>query len=1056
LDLKRGQSLPLYCLLFSFLALHPALVESSDDVTKPTDYSAEPYVLERAVTKVTFENDGTSSQETTARIRIQSQAGLQQFGLLRFPYASATSTMDVVYVRVIKSGNRTVETPPENALDMPAEITRQAPFYSDLKEEQVAVKGLEIGDSLEYLYRAQVKKPLARGEFWFAFNFQRAGIVLDEGLQISVPRDRYVKVQSARVQPTTKDEGAYRIYSWKSSNLESASVKKAKPSKPDDPARLDVQISTFRDWNGVGEWFRSLAAPRAAPTAEIKAKADELTAGAKTDSEKIQAIYRFVSTKFRYIGVSLGIGRYQPHAAADVLTNDYGDCKDKHTLFAALLAAAGVKAYPALVNATTKIDPDVPSPSQFDHVITALPQEKGFLFLDTTPEVAPFGFLVKGVRDKEALVIPDVGPAKLIRTPAEPPFKSFYTFQADATLDDTGTLESKMQMSLRGDAELIYRLTFRQAGQPQWNDAMQRISSNLGFGGTVSDVTVTPPDETGAPFHVQYTYKRKTYGDWENRRILSPFPPILLPPLADDADENSQPIDLGSPGEASFEGTMKLPDHSNPHAPATVELHENFADYHSQYSVSDGVIHFERHLIVKAHEVPPAQFGAYRKFVKAIADDVTTFIPLSGESFASGETAGSSQARQLFEQGRQAWQERNMSRAADAMQRAVDMDPKFALAWMWLGGAHLELGNIDEGIEDMEKALELDPEQLPTYKSLASTFAVRQPGEDALKVWRGLKKTNPTDLDASRNIAAILLRENRYTEAANELEAARANAPNDSRILLLLGQTYIRAGSNEKGVVSIHKAIDASPTGSNLNSAAYSLAEANLQLDDALEYAEKAVDEIEESSDGISLDSLTLRDVQAMPSMAAYWDTLGWVHFRLGHLEKAEKYLNAAWALTQESVMADHLGQVYEKQGKKHEAAVAYSRALSAAGTPLNTQSRLSAIRPGAKYQAGEGPNPLALQELRTVRLGKLATKHASAEFYVLFAAGPKVVDVQFIKGSDELEDAGKAVAAAKFDVPFPDEAPTQILRRGILDCEPELPGCMFVLIPPNSVRSVK
>src|SRR6185437_1907203 len=95
---------------------------------------------------------------------------------------------------------------------------------------------------------------------------------------------------------------------------------------------------------------------------------------------KIQDIYAFVSTKFRYIGIGLGIGRYQPHAAADVLSNDYGDCKDKHTLLAALLAAEGVKAYPAFINSQTKIDPDVPSPAQFDHVITAIPQGKGFVF----------------------------------------------------------------------------------------------------------------------------------------------------------------------------------------------------------------------------------------------------------------------------------------------------------------------------------------------------------------------------------------------------------------------------------------------------------------------------------------------------------------------------------------------------------------------------------------------------------------------------------------------------------------------------------------------------
>jgi len=57
-----------------------------------------------------------------------------------------------------------------------------------------------------------------------------------------------------------------------------------------------------------------------------------------------------VSARFRYIGIDLGLSRYTPHGAPDVLINRYGDCKDKHTLFAALLQSVGVAAYPALVS----------------------------------------------------------------------------------------------------------------------------------------------------------------------------------------------------------------------------------------------------------------------------------------------------------------------------------------------------------------------------------------------------------------------------------------------------------------------------------------------------------------------------------------------------------------------------------------------------------------------------------------------------------------------------------------------------------------------------------
>ena len=98
-----------------------------------------------------------------------------------------------------------------------------------------------------------------------------------------------------------------------------------------------------------------------------------MTKGLNSDLEKTEALYDFVAKNFRYVSLSLGVGRYQPHAASDVLHDQYGDCKDKHTLLASLLEAEGLHASSVLINSSRKLDPDVPSPSQFDHVITMLP-----------------------------------------------------------------------------------------------------------------------------------------------------------------------------------------------------------------------------------------------------------------------------------------------------------------------------------------------------------------------------------------------------------------------------------------------------------------------------------------------------------------------------------------------------------------------------------------------------------------------------------------------------------------------------------------------------------
>src|SRR5689334_21048392 len=67
------------------------------------DYSKEAAVIEQMSTSVTFENNGEFTREQTSRVRINNDAGVQQWGLLNFPYQSATQSVEIEYVRVRKA-----------------------------------------------------------------------------------------------------------------------------------------------------------------------------------------------------------------------------------------------------------------------------------------------------------------------------------------------------------------------------------------------------------------------------------------------------------------------------------------------------------------------------------------------------------------------------------------------------------------------------------------------------------------------------------------------------------------------------------------------------------------------------------------------------------------------------------------------------------------------------------------------------------------------------------------------------------------------------------------
>jgi hypothetical protein len=416
------------------------------------DYSKEAFVIQQFSKHITFSAVGTWQIEQTVAVLLQSDAGIQQLGVLSFSYNQDNQKIEVDYVRVRKPDGQIIATPDDNIQDISSEITRSAPTYSDLREKQIPVKALGVGDVLEYKIRFIQTKPEIAGQFWCAHAFITDTVVLSETLEIDVPEGKYVKLISPGVKPEVREKSGRKIYLWKTAHLEAASQEAGKPKKknlPDAPAN-SVQLTTFKSWEEVGTWYRGLETERAAVTPAILAKADELTKGLKDEAEKERAIYNFVSTKFRYISISFGVGRYQPHSGEEVLANQYGDCKDKHTLLAALLKAAGIEAWPALIGTGAKLDDDLPSPAQFNHVITVVPGKNGYLWLDTTPEVAPFGLLARALRDRKALVIPTAGAPSLIATPANPPFPSSQNFAVEASLTPDGTLTGHFDVTMRG------------------------------------------------------------------------------------------------------------------------------------------------------------------------------------------------------------------------------------------------------------------------------------------------------------------------------------------------------------------------------------------------------------------------------------------------------------------------------------------------------------------------------------------------------------------------------------------------------------------------------
>jgi Domain of Unknown Function with PDB structure (DUF3857) len=82
--------------------------KSTEPAKQKPDYSQEAVVVEQLSTAYRFERDGTGQRESSLRVKVQSDAGVERFGQLVFGYSSANEKLDMDYVRVRKADGTVV------------------------------------------------------------------------------------------------------------------------------------------------------------------------------------------------------------------------------------------------------------------------------------------------------------------------------------------------------------------------------------------------------------------------------------------------------------------------------------------------------------------------------------------------------------------------------------------------------------------------------------------------------------------------------------------------------------------------------------------------------------------------------------------------------------------------------------------------------------------------------------------------------------------------------------------------------------------------------------
>ncbi len=996
------------------------------------DYSQQPFVVEHLRQSSRFENDGTGSEEQEASIKIISESGVQALGQLKVGYSALSDKLEIVYVRVRKPDG-TVVTAQDSAIQ---DLTiPDAPVYTDYHQKHISVPSLRPGDTLEFRYVRTIVNPLIPGQFFTSYRFTDRGIVLDEEVEINIPKNREVKLKTQPgFDPKISDEGDRRVYRWTYSHTKTddGALNKRTSETPEPPS---IQLTTFQSWEQLGDWYRSLEKDRRQPTDAVKAKADSLVQGKTDDMSKVKALYDYVSRDFRYVSLSFGLGRYQPHAAAEVMSVGYGDCKDKNTLLAALLQAEGFESTSVLINARQDIDPDVPSPSQFDHVITRVPVDGQEIWLDSTSGIVPFRMLAFPLRDKQALAVPPEGVPGLVRTPANLPFAAYDRSRLYGSLSETGKLTAHVSATVRGDPELAIRYALRQIPSNHWKEVMQGSLQNSPLrGGEISNLHVTDPSDTDTPLQIDYDVSAGNYFDWSASEPKLPLPiaSVHLPPIGE-SDDKDKPIKLGPPAEVQAEVTLSIPSKYTVQLPIGVDVKRDYVEYHSSYKMSGDQLVSNRDLKLIASTIPSNRREDFEAFRRVVESDQAQVIRLENNSPGISGMQGSGTPKELFESGVQALNNHDYKLAVELLERVEVADPGHKDLWLTLGRAYLASDQGQKAVEAFQKQIAANPYDGSAYNDLGEAYEHQQKYPEAITQFKKQIEVNPLDRNAHANLGVLYLTLKRFAEAVPELEKAVTVEPNNPLLLASLGEAYLGAGQTQKGMAAFDKAIAMAPSPLVWNNVAYSLAEQNTDLKRANDYADAAISALETQLRDVSLTNLRPQDLGVIQMLFSVWDSKGWILFKSGDADKAQAYILAAWQGTQNGAVAEHLGAMAEKKGQRDDAVRYYAMSLAADNPGTTAREKLSSL--GVSGGALEKAVSKARQQLLDERTTKLNTvQTGTADFFLLVSPG-KVDDVKFVKGEPSLRSFMDTLKTSSVPMTFPPSSQVRLVRRVRLTC---------------------
>jgi transglutaminase-like putative cysteine protease len=341
--------------------------------------------------------------------QIVSEAGIQNGAEISIEYDPAYEKLNFHQVIIRRNGEviNKMQASRFKFLQQEEELSRF--IYSGLYTAYFLLEDVRKGDQIEYAYTVEGTNPIFEDKYSASFYQSASDPILNyyECLIAGPSRDIRFKAFNNAKLPDSRELNGMKIYEWKFRDLKPTDGKTNTPSWYS--SFPFVQVSEYKEWKEVIDWgCRINTTPASGPA--LLAKIAELKKESGDNKELyFQKAIRFVQDDIRYMGIEMGEYSHRPNTPDKILSQRFGDCKDKSLLLATLLNANGIPANMAYTDTDEKqyIEDYLPAPDLFNHAIVYATFNGKGLWIDPTISYQ------RGTIS--SLTIPDYGKALVIR-----------------------------------------------------------------------------------------------------------------------------------------------------------------------------------------------------------------------------------------------------------------------------------------------------------------------------------------------------------------------------------------------------------------------------------------------------------------------------------------------------------------------------------------------------------------------------------------------------------------------------------------------------------------